>query len=467
MAGSSGERLGEQLVDLVEQGWDRFRGHRFLRRLSNSSPPGTRAARPILGTVRPRLDARVDAPNNGAGWAAVCPSSRCALRSCWRLRPARAARRWPSSSRRRSRCRTSRPRGPARSCSTCRPARRSSPTTTRSRSRRPRTRSSASPTRRSTRSGRPSGSRPTSSAAASRTAASGTGRCCSSGTATRRSRAPASLDLAPPGARRRDRARHAGRLRRRVVLRRAPHRRPAGSPASTSTSRPPLSALTVDRAVYRGARLAQPGALGGAGLPDALAAAGVSVAGGRASGSTAATASRSRRSTRRRSRAIVALDGPRQRQLHRGAPAQAARRAGGEPGTSDGRRRVRARARSPTRTCRSPACGSSTAPGSRSLDRVTAARSPAILERRLERPGRAARSSSPRCRSPASAARSPTGCATPPARGNVLAKTGTTTWRPRCPATSSGRYVFSVLQNGSPVSSRWARRAQDRFATRS
>ena len=29
------------------------------------------------------------------------------------------------------------------------------------------------------------------------------------------------------------------------------------------------------------------------------------------------------------------------------------------------------------------------------------------------------------------------------------------------------RYVFSVLQNGSPVSTYWARRAQDRFAHRS
>ena len=27
------------------------------------------------------------------------------------------------------------------------------------------------------------------------------------------------------------------------------------------------------------------------------------------------------------------------------------------------------------------------------------------------------------------------------------------------------RYAFSVLQNGNPVSSFWARRAQDRFAT--
>ena len=53
----------------------------------------------------------------------------------------------------------------------------------------------------------------------------------------------------------------------------------------------------------------------------------------------------------------------------------------------------------------------------------------------------------------------------PPARGNVIAKTGTTFGPRRSPATSSDRYVFSVLQNGNPVSSFWARRAQDRFAT--
>lgn len=52
----------------------------------------------------------------------------------------------------------------------------------------------------------------------------------------------------------------------------------------------------------------------------------------------------------------------------------------------------------------------------------------------------------------------------PPARGNVLAKTGTT----RAASALSGyvrdRFAFAVLQNGNPVSSLWARRAQDRFA---
>ena len=53
----------------------------------------------------------------------------------------------------------------------------------------------------------------------------------------------------------------------------------------------------------------------------------------------------------------------------------------------------------------------------------------------------------------------------PPARGNVLAKTGTTFQASALSGYVKRRYVFSVLQNGNPVSSFWARRAQDRFAT--
>ena len=52
-----------------------------------------------------------------------------------------------------------------------------------------------------------------------------------------------------------------------------------------------------------------------------------------------------------------------------------------------------------------------------------------------------------------------------PARGNVVAKTGTTSWASALSGYVKRRYVFSVLQNGNPVSWFWARRAQDRFAT--
>jgi serine-type D-Ala-D-Ala carboxypeptidase/endopeptidase (penicillin-binding protein 4) len=53
----------------------------------------------------------------------------------------------------------------------------------------------------------------------------------------------------------------------------------------------------------------------------------------------------------------------------------------------------------------------------------------------------------------------------PPARGNVVAKTGTTSIASALSGYVRRRYVFSVLQNGNPVSTLWARRAQDRFAT--
>jgi D-alanyl-D-alanine carboxypeptidase/D-alanyl-D-alanine-endopeptidase (penicillin-binding protein 4) len=52
-----------------------------------------------------------------------------------------------------------------------------------------------------------------------------------------------------------------------------------------------------------------------------------------------------------------------------------------------------------------------------------------------------------------------------PARGRVIAKTGTTDAASALSGFVRGRYVFAVLQNGRPVSSFWARKAQDRFAT--
>jgi D-alanyl-D-alanine carboxypeptidase/D-alanyl-D-alanine-endopeptidase (penicillin-binding protein 4) len=51
-----------------------------------------------------------------------------------------------------------------------------------------------------------------------------------------------------------------------------------------------------------------------------------------------------------------------------------------------------------------------------------------------------------------------------PATGVVRAKTGTTSNASALSGFVGERYVFSVLQNGWPVSWTWARRAQDRFA---
>jgi D-alanyl-D-alanine carboxypeptidase/D-alanyl-D-alanine-endopeptidase (penicillin-binding protein 4) len=52
----------------------------------------------------------------------------------------------------------------------------------------------------------------------------------------------------------------------------------------------------------------------------------------------------------------------------------------------------------------------------------------------------------------------------PPARGRVLAKTGTTASASSLSGYVSNRYAFAVMQNGDPLSYWWARRAQDRFA---
>ena len=52
----------------------------------------------------------------------------------------------------------------------------------------------------------------------------------------------------------------------------------------------------------------------------------------------------------------------------------------------------------------------------------------------------------------------------PPARGNVLAKTGTTNDASALSGYVRSRFAFTVLQNGHPLSYWWARRAQDRFA---
>lgn len=52
-----------------------------------------------------------------------------------------------------------------------------------------------------------------------------------------------------------------------------------------------------------------------------------------------------------------------------------------------------------------------------------------------------------------------------PARGAVLAKTGTLSEASALSGYARGKWAFAVIQNGRPVSQFWARRAQDRFAS--
>jgi serine-type D-Ala-D-Ala carboxypeptidase/endopeptidase (penicillin-binding protein 4) len=53
----------------------------------------------------------------------------------------------------------------------------------------------------------------------------------------------------------------------------------------------------------------------------------------------------------------------------------------------------------------------------------------------------------------------------PPARGAVLAKTGTLRESSALSGFVRGKWAFAVIQNGRPLSQFWARRAQDRFAS--
>jgi len=53
---------------------------------------------------------------------------------------------------------------------------------------------------------------------------------------------------------------------------------------------------------------------------------------------------------------------------------------------------------------------------------------------------------------------------TPPARGHVIAKTGTTNTASTLAGYVRSRFAFAVLNNGRPVNTDSARRAQDRFA---
>jgi D-alanyl-D-alanine carboxypeptidase/D-alanyl-D-alanine-endopeptidase (penicillin-binding protein 4) len=53
----------------------------------------------------------------------------------------------------------------------------------------------------------------------------------------------------------------------------------------------------------------------------------------------------------------------------------------------------------------------------------------------------------------------------PPARGHVHAKTGTTDESSALSGYAKRNYVFSIVQNGSPVASWFAQQAQDRFVT--
>jgi D-alanyl-D-alanine carboxypeptidase/D-alanyl-D-alanine-endopeptidase (penicillin-binding protein 4) len=226
---------------------------------------------------------------------------------------------------------------------------------------------------------------------------------------------------------------------------------------------PPLSALAVDRARYRGAVSSQP-ALGAAlAFRDALRAAGIAVAGRVATGRADADAFPLALVT---SPALAAIVRSMDLQSDNFTAELLLKELGavaGDRGTSAAGAVVVTRQLAAADV---PLAGVRIADGSglSPLNRLTPNALVAILE---------AAWATPQVRARFLAALPVAGMTgtlhdrmrRPPARGNVLAKTGTTSGASALSGFVRGRYVFAVLHNGHPLSSWWARVAQDRFAT--
>jgi serine-type D-Ala-D-Ala carboxypeptidase/endopeptidase (penicillin-binding protein 4) len=225
----------------------------------------------------------------------------------------------------------------------------------------------------------------------------------------------------------------------------------------------PLSALVVDRARYRGAVSRQPALAAAAAFRAALVAAGVQVAGGAGVGRAHAEADELARLA---SPPLAHLVRTVNRQSDNFTAEQLLKHLGA---VASGRGTTPAGAAVVTRTLREtgiPLAGVRIVDGSGlSLEnRLTADALVGILVAAWENPFLRG----PVLSSLAIAGQNGTlrrRLVGTPAAGRVFAKTGTT--REACTLAGfvGGRYVFAVLQNGAPVSTHWARVAQDRFVT--
>ena len=226
---------------------------------------------------------------------------------------------------------------------------------------------------------------------------------------------------------------------------------------------PPLSALVVDRARYRGRTSANPALAGGSLLRQALEAAGVKVDGRTRTGTLTTTGIPLARDVSAPLREIVRFMG---RESDNFVAETIVKQLGaletGRGTTAAGTkvvRRVLADAGVPLAGVRL-ADGS----GLSGLDRLTATAVVALLEAGLAQD---------ELRDAFLQSLPVAGVngtledrlESRPARGRVLAKTGTTQVASALSGCVRDRYVFAVLQNGSPVSTYWSRVAQDRFAT--
>ncbi len=226
---------------------------------------------------------------------------------------------------------------------------------------------------------------------------------------------------------------------------------------------PPLSALVVDRARYRGRTSAAPALAAGSLLRQSLEAAGVSVSGRTRSGVLTTSGLPLARDVSEPLADVVRFMG---RESDNYTAEMLVKHLGatlaGNGSTAAGARVIR----SALGDAGVPLAGVRLADGSglSGLDRLTAAAVVALLEAGLAQ----GELRDAFLQSLAVAGVNGTledRMERLPARGQVIAKTGTTRTASALSGFVRDRYVFAVLQNGRPISTYWARLAQDRFAT--
>jgi serine-type D-Ala-D-Ala carboxypeptidase/endopeptidase (penicillin-binding protein 4) len=226
---------------------------------------------------------------------------------------------------------------------------------------------------------------------------------------------------------------------------------------------PPLSALVVDRARYRGRTSAAPALAAGSLLRQSLEAAGVSVSGRTRSGVLTTSGLPLARDVSEPLADVVRFMG---RESDNYTAEMLVKHLGatlaGNGSTAAGTRVIR----TALGDAGVPLAGVRLADGSglSGLDRLTAAAVVALLEAGLAQ----GELRDAFLQSLAVAGVNGTledRMERLPARGQVIAKTGTTRTASALSGFVRDRYVFAVLQNGRPISTYWARLAQDRFAT--
>jgi D-alanyl-D-alanine carboxypeptidase/D-alanyl-D-alanine-endopeptidase (penicillin-binding protein 4) len=238
---------------------------------------------------------------------------------------------------------------------------------------------------------------------------------------------------------------------------------PGWKPTFYIQESPPLSALVVDRGRYRGRTSANPALAAASLLRQALQAAGVAVAGQTRTGVLTTTGLPLAQDVSEPLAEIVRFMG---RESDNYTAEMLVKQLGavsaGRGSTAAGVRVMR----EALGAAGIPLAGVLLADGSglSSLDRLTATAIVALLEAGLADPD--VRDAFLQSLAVAGVAGTLEDRLTSrPARGQVIAKTGTTSTASALSGFVRDRYAFAILQNGRPIATYWARIAQDRFAT--